>query len=215
MNNTGKCRELSKMSDDLSDRLVTPELRQEIFELAKDLFWRVDGNQRLWSGEEREIYGLQAAMRIARSQAEALLREAQRAAEELLAAERAEILSWKQCVVERDEKYNSLYKEFKALKADNAAKDEIIDRHREAQVILGKQLNEVIADNAAQAARVTELEDMLLKRQKRYERRVVDLEAKLAAAEKALERIAARDGIPLAGSFAAEIACAYLETKPS
>ncbi len=41
-----------------------------------------------------------------------------------------------------------------------------------------------------------------------------DLEAKLAAAEKVLERIAARDGIPLAGSFAAEIARAVLGGKP-
>ncbi len=53
------------------------------------------------------------------------------------------------------------------------------------------------ADNAAKDARVTELEDMLLKRQKRYERRVVALEAKLAAAEKLLHgTVAAWESLP-------------------
>ncbi|WP_180881374.1 hypothetical protein [Brucella sp. 191011898] len=76
-----------------------------------------------------------------------------------------------------------------------AAKDEIIERHREAQVILSKQLNEVIADNAAKDARIKELEqsraEILNQQDKGWrdlQTRAEALEAKLAAAEKALER---------------------------
>ncbi|KAB2679775.1 hypothetical protein [Brucella pseudintermedia] len=87
----------------------------------------------------------------------------------------------------------------RAEKADEllAEKDAIIERHREAQVILGKQLDEVIADNAAQAARIEELEEdvewaqnAVLARQRHAEARCEALEAKLAAAQKALEPFA-------------------------
>lgn len=99
---------------------------------------------------------------VTRSQAEALLREAQRAAEELLAAERAEKDGWKElhdaaqvAVKERTEACDNLYKQVNDLKADCAAKD----------------------------ARVEFLERVW----KKTESHTEALEAKLAAAEKALE----------------------------
>lgn len=54
-----------------------------------------------------------------------------------------------------------------------AAKDKIIERHREAQVILSKQLNEVIADNAAKDADFKKLEDAWYE----AEGKISDLEA--------------------------------------
>ena len=94
------------------------------------------------------------------------------------------------------------------------------------------ELTRLEADNAAQAARIKELDgecnELVAKRNEiigqrdhalntcaQMEEDKDALEAKLAAAEKALERIAARDGIPLAGSFAAEIARAVLGGKPT
>lgn len=106
-----------------------------------------------------------------------------------------------------------------------AEKDKTIALAETTMIEMHQDLNKLEADNAALTARIKELEKEcddfcadLNQERKSHEsahNRAEDLKAKLAAAEKSLERIAARDGIPLAGSFAAEIACAYLETKPS
>ncbi|WP_192799394.1 hypothetical protein [Brucella anthropi] len=86
-------------------------------------------------------------------------------------------------------------------------------------------------DNAVKDARIKYLEDAIkakggnehsptqdaydlaCKAIEKHRDRVETLEAKLAAAEKALERIAARNGIPMAGSFAAEVARDALGAK--
>lgn len=219
---TGKCEEL-----------VTPELRQEIFELAKDLFWSVDGNQRLWSGEEREIYGIRAAMRIARSQAVELL-AAERHERDMLKADFNDINAERQRWRDRAEK----------AEADNAAKVEqerlrfegdldkwmkiigagITGYQPEAYALMDLACHELVklrsdisaiaghvdceadsdsilhiireleADNAALTARVEELDrchegTIDLCNQKTAQ--IEALEAKLAAAEKALEPFAA------------------------
>lgn len=99
-------------------------------------------------------------------------------------------------------------------------------------------LNAAKADNAALTARVKELEKDVAKREEHRGKLMKGyrgLETQLAAANKdldravewrdhdkdraeryrkALERIAARNGIPMAGSFAAEVARAALEAQP-
>lgn len=144
--------------------LVTPELRQEIFELAKDLFWRVDGNQRLWSSEEREIYGLRAAMQITRSQAEAII-----------AAKDARIAFLERVIADQE---TQIVKQ-SALEADNAAQ---AVRIKELEAALdsdpsGSDLWRYWSRKACEASQkyVDEVD------------RAEALEAKLAAAEKALE----------------------------
>ncbi|MDH0368019.1 hypothetical protein [Brucella anthropi] len=196
--------------------LVTAELRQEIFELAKDLFWRVDGNQRLWSSEEREIYGLRAAMQIARSRAE-----------ELLAAERAEntrlqsendaqadqiselqMTPWPEwatkvlAVIRKRSGYDGygdaiegvdlpaeLDECIAAIEADNAAKDAAYKR-LEQQAIKDRKLRDEAQSDADLWRFSVDMGDHPSLLVKVWKQRKA-LEAKLAAAQEALEPFAA------------------------
>lgn len=97
-------------------------------------------------------------------------------AEELLAAERAEKDGWKElhdaaqvAVKERTEACNNLYKQVNDLKADNAAKDARIKELEETKAVIAAD-KKILLDLAATNGN-----------------KVTTLEAKLAAAEKALE----------------------------
>ncbi|MBM6396160.1 hypothetical protein JQC79_10405 [Ochrobactrum anthropi] len=162
---------------DKCGELVTPELRQEIFELAKDLFWRVDGNQRLWSGEEREIYGIRAAMRIARSQAA-----------ELLAAERAEKERLAALLHENGTpRFNAVCERAEKAEADNAAKDEEIAAWIRANSDIIKRKNLLEAKLAAAEAgrdRVRRIFRRNTRLRFEAEKRAEVIEAKCADAEK-------------------------------